>query len=534
SLKLLVPIIILALCGSAPAVTWTFQYSIPVQTERGSHRAFLWIPPEARHVRGIVIGGMTLAERELVKDPAIRKACADQSLALVFLTCGLGAVDMQRTLDSLAEASGYAELASAPLFFVGHSAGGPAAKRLAAEMADRCFGLMQFRGGTPPGGEHQVRPGIPALVMMGQFDEFGGLMRDEGGREGAWERGRDDVVRFRSADERHLASIAVEPGAGHFAWTPKNAEYLAMFIRKAAEARIPENWRIERDRLSPPLMDIDPKSGWLTDLDIRDGGSHSPAPYERYQGDRGRAAWHFDQEMAEATIAFHKPIGRKDQFIRWRDRHWVDAGARFFFLGVNWVDDGRTFEVNPEYAAVYPSQHNNQGPRWPKAGEPVGNSGEPIRVVPVGGPLVAVGDHRLRIQFDALSPATNFGRGTFLAYSQGNDDYRYTSQVGMLPRGFRELNRGAQQAITFPEIRDIRRNSGPVELEAVSDSDLPVDYYVAHGPAVIEDGKLVLRDIPARATFPIEVSVVAYQFGSGVDPQVRTAAPVERTFRILE
>jgi predicted alpha/beta hydrolase len=90
---------------------------------------------------------MTLMEREMAKDPCIREACAGEGLAIVFLKCGLGSVDVQRVLDDLADVSGYHELSTAPLMFVGHSAGGRQAKALAGRMHSRCFGLVQYRGG---------------------------------------------------------------------------------------------------------------------------------------------------------------------------------------------------------------------------------------------------------------------------------------------------------------------------------------------------------------------------------------------------
>jgi hypothetical protein len=49
---------------------------------------------------------------------------------------------------------------------------------------------------------------------------------------------------------------------------------------------------------------------------------------------------------------------------------------------------------------------------------------------------------------------------------------------------------------------------------------------------VVEKGKLRIAEVPTRASYPIEVKVVAYQFGRGVEPRVKTAAPVERTLRI--
>ncbi len=214
-----------------------FQYRVPVRTNRGERDAFLWISPRARNLRGVVIGGMTLMEREMARDARIRHACTHQQLAILFPKCGLGQTDVQDVLDTFAEVSGYHELSAAPLVFVGYSAGGPQAKARAIEMASRCFGLVQYRGGTL-GGDSPLPPGIPSLMMAGQFDEFGGTMRTEVGCE-SWEAGRDAVAVYRRQNARHLASIVVKPGAGHFAWSARNARYLATFIRKAAQVRIP-------------------------------------------------------------------------------------------------------------------------------------------------------------------------------------------------------------------------------------------------------------------------------------------------------
>lgn len=104
-----------------------FQYAAPGTTAKGESQAFLWIPAEAQKVRGVIMAGLTLMEREFVKDPVIRQACADEQLAMLFLKCGLGAVDLQKVLDDFARVSGYEELSAAPLFFVGHAAGNRAA-----------------------------------------------------------------------------------------------------------------------------------------------------------------------------------------------------------------------------------------------------------------------------------------------------------------------------------------------------------------------------------------------------------------------
>ncbi len=522
-------LIVLAVSASLASGA-VFQYTVPVAAQRGRSAAFLWIPPEAKQVRGVAIGGMTLMERELAKDAVIRRACADEQLAIVFLKCGLGRPDLQKVLDDLAKGSGYRELSAAPLMFVGHSAGGPQAKACAVKLAARCFGLVQYRGGGP-GGPGPLPPGIPALMMVGQFDEFGGTMRSEDGRE-TWEASRDHVAAFRAKDERNLASLVVEPGAGHFAWSARNAAYLALFIRKAARARIPAAWPADAEK-PVALKRIDPRRGWLTDLTIKSAGQFEPAPYAKYRGEKAKAAWYFDGEMARATVAYHAGgFGGKDQFIKWNDPHWVDAGARFFFTRLKWVSDGQTFEVHPVYAETYPSQQKGRGPRWPMAGKPVGRSAAPIRVRHVSGPVVATGPNTLRMRCDSLAPAGGRSRVTFLAYSVGDAEYRYTEHVGMMPRGFAGLKKGKPQTITFPPIGDLKASSPPVALKATSDAGLPVEYYVAHGPAVVANGKLKITDLPRRAPFPIPVKVVAYQFGRALEPPVKTAAPVEQTIQI--
>ena len=61
------------------------------------------------------------------------------------------------------------------------------------------------------------------MMLVGQFDEFGGLMRDDKGFEGPWERARAHMNAYRQRDE-NLGCLVVEPGAGHFAWSERCAK----------------------------------------------------------------------------------------------------------------------------------------------------------------------------------------------------------------------------------------------------------------------------------------------------------------------
>jgi len=225
--------------------------------------------------------------------------------------------------------------------------------------------------------------------------------------------------------------------------------------------------------------------------------------------------------MTDATVAYHNGIRRKDQFIVWKDPHRVNAGARNFFTQVEWLGDGQSFAVHPAYADSYPRQSGGRGSVWGDAGRPAARSSAPIRVKPVSGPIVLTGRHTLRIRFDALAPATEKARVTFMAFSEGEDS-EHTA-----------IRDGRQQKITFPPIGDLKAG-GEIPLRAASDSELPVEYYVAFGPGLIEGDRLRVSDLPARAKFPISLKVVAYQCGRQVEPFVQAASPVEQTISIVQ
>jgi hypothetical protein len=139
----------------------------------------------------------------------------------------------------------------------------------------------------------------------------------------------------------------------------------------------------------------------------------------------------------------------------------------------------------------------------------------------------------MRIRYSTLFPQGERSRTTFIARSPGNAEYRPTEHVGMAPRGYKGLRKGKPQTITFPELPDtVTADADPIELNASSDAGLPVEYYVAYGPGTVVNGKLILTDVPKRARFPLELTIVATQPGSGADPKVSQAEKVEQTIQI--
>jgi hypothetical protein len=97
------------------------------------------------------------------------------------------------------------------------------------------------------------------------------------------------------------------------------------------------------------------------------------------------------------------------------------------------------------------------------------------------------------------------------------------------------LTEGTPQQIHFDPIPDPRPTSAPILLQASSTSGLPVRFFVNYGPARVQGDRLVLNEIPKYARCPIEVEVIAYQWGRLADkfgPAIQTAEPISHKFRI--
>ncbi len=522
-----------ALRAEAPRLDG-YVWSIPVtRPDDSTFRALLWVPPGTERIRGVLVG-----EREYIADdPAIRRAAAAESLAVILLRPHFDALFrywendsaaiLHAMLDTVAEASGYTEIANAPLFPFGHSVSSVYASHVAYWNPGRVFGLLAFKGALMdrPYPEASVA-GVPALVITGQFEEFGpgphGVLRDWEDRETGWRVSRQRYLRMREEDPRNLIAFAVDPGSTHMAWSPENGELTGLFIRKAAALRIPD-WPV--DATAPVVCrEIDPTQGVLSSAAVHNPALMRYAPHDEFRGNRTWTWWHPDAEFAEAWTKYHEGgFGLRTQYVAFRrpgtdriiharhdmryqiDPHWI--GPDTFQ-----VEGAFLMEVRDRYAPPEPPLGHAEGPIQFR----IHRTSDFEQIGPDTFRMVRYGDRR--------------ADGHILAYHRGDETYRKAEQPAMLR--INRLNRGETQAIDFPELPDLTVGMAPVELRATSDRGLPVTYTVDHGPARIEDGKLVLTPIPPRARMPLEIQVTAYQWGSAVEPFVQTAEPVSRTLRV--
>lgn len=516
-----------------------YQYAAAAKDVRGREiTAYLWIPPQADRVRGVLVGGSTLMEPEFAKDPIIRRACAAESLAVVYFFPSLDAlfnyrernsgVLLQKALGDLARISGYGEIATAGLFSYGHSVGTIFARNVAFWNPDRCFGVLLFKGGMgfPANDPEASVLGVPILSVKGQFEEFGpgpsGVLRDFEDRETAWKTTRAGLLRLRRRDDRFLLSLLVEPGATHFAWSERVARYVALFIRKAAQRRIPD--RPPGAEKPGGLIPIDPQSGALSDGNLGEAGAAPAAAYADFRGGAAEAFWHLDLELAEANDAFHAGMFEKrPQFVTFTD---PKSGKTILVghdlrlrLGACWVGPD-TFQVAGTFLDHAPD-------KYPKVEGRVGHAPGPIRFRAFGGAIEQVGPDTFRVSPDGRQRI----RADILAYHPGDATYRYAEQQGRI-RLPERLAKGEPQRISFPTIGRVKAGDLPLRLRATSDAGLTVRYYVESGPAVVEREVLRLAEVPKRAAYPLRVTVVAYQYGRAVEPIVQSAEPVRQVILV--
>lgn len=521
------------------AVAEVYQYAVPAKNVEGKEiTAFLWTPPEADRIRGLLIGGMTLMEPEFAKDALIRQACAEEKLAIVYFAPSLDAVFtykenssaelLQKSLDDLAKESGFAEIAVAPLFPFGHSVSSIFASHVVCWKPLRCFGALLFKGGIsfPKNDPEASILGVPILAVKGQFEEFGpgpsGVLRDFEDREAAWKGMRERLVGLREKDNRHLVSLLVEPGASHFAWSDRIAPIVALFIRKAAQRRIPD-WPMDSNQ--PPVLNaIDPANGALTDPDILNRNKAPAVTCKDFKGDAAKSYWHLDLELAKAHDFFHgEAFRKKAQFVTYAD---LKTGKPIFVghdlrLKMNpvWVG-ADTFRVAGVFLDKPPD-------KYPKVEIPAGHADGPICFRLYSGAAEQIAADMFRVRPDGRQKV----RAEVVAYHPGDGTYRYAEQQGRITIPER-LTKGKPQTITFAENGALKSDSAPVKLRATSDSGLPVGWYVESGPAVIEGDTLKISEIPSRAAFPLKIAVVAYQYGSAVEPLVQSAEPVKQVLLI--
>lgn len=531
----------------ASAAEWQWSVQIPsiVSNETDGHpQAFLWIPSDCNQVKAVMVGTHNMTEETLFENPLFREKMSEVGIALVWITPGWdqkwdvttgSQKAFDKMLEDLADISGYSELRYVPIVPFGHSAMATFPWNFAAWNPERTLAVISFHGDAPrtnltgygrenlEWGRTRNIDGIPGLMIEGEYEW--------------WEARVNPALAFRMMYPQSCISFLCDAGRGHFDVADRTAAYIALFLKKALQCRLPETV----DMYKPVhLKKLNPQEGWLAERWRRGGIQREetrqpalektpkrakPAPYSSYKGDRHDAFWYFDKEMAELTEQIYRQEqDKKPQYLGfvqngkllvYNPESHVRMGARFLPEA-----DGLTFHLkavymNSEYTAL-----SNE------------HAAVPPVITRICGPVQKVNDTTFTVRFYRMGMYNKRRTGDISLLASSDGDSRYKSAVQEL--GFRIPYRnmeGQRQCILFPGLPDVAEGTiSTLSLSATSDCGLPIYYYVKEGPAEVEGNKLVFTKIPPRSKFPLKVTVVAWQYG--LAGKVQTAEPVERSFFI--
>ena len=533
-MKNLLPVLLLlCLLSSTPLHGAEFQYSVPVPVLAG-RRAYLWIPPNCQRVRGLIFTINNMLEERFTADPLIRQTATDLGLGIVWvqpgsdhespLTLDLRNGNAVATIDTLlkdlAAESGYAEIANAPLIVEEHSAASPFVWGIQGQMPARLIAAIPLKGFNlwGPG------PGIPNFVVTSEWAEHG-----EGWKK-PWQREwLVNTAKMRKDHDDALVGELTDLSSGHFDYTPQSSVPIAMFIRKAVKARLPDNAPTDGP---VTLRPVDPKSGVLMDPLKLGTPEGVPIPYFRWVGDPKTALWYFDAELAKTVNDYMLEQLRKkpqmlDMVVDGKPAVLDKVGLVNF--GPQWQADGVTFKVAATYLDHSPAPDLF-------GGGALGHASTPIKFRVGSGALAQVGPDTFRV---AIHRGIVVNQGNpwepwIIAYSDGDDEYRRTDRpfhayVNIMGKD------GAPQTIDFPKIPDQSvRALAALPLQASASSGLPVQYFMISGPAVIDGNTLKFETPPPRTRLPMRVLVGASQWGRATGQKVASAEPVTQEFFIRD
>ncbi|HEY4149942.1 MAG TPA: hypothetical protein VGM41_13480 [Chitinophagaceae bacterium] len=517
-------ILFTGLQGKAQPWQWSVTLDSVVSGETHDHPlAFLWIPPGCKQVRGVVIGQHNMLEEGILEHPAFRSSLGAIGFAEVWITPGIGPVfnfnkgdgaRFEEMLKRMGQVSGYTELEFAPIVPIGHSAYASYPWNFAAWNPGRTLAILSVHGDAPQTnatGSGQPNPdwgertidGVPGLMVMGEYEWL--------------ERRLDPAMKYRREHPSAPVSLLADAGHGHFDFSDALVNYLALFITKAAKARLPRNMPLDA---VPILKPVDPRSGWLADRWRRDSLPEYPAaPYKKYRGDTTQAFWYFDKQMADATEAYYaRARGRKATHIGYL-QNGIPLVRSPKALGGNVgrfapMADGVTFHINAGYTD---SLH----------------AGSKISITRICGPVVKLDDTTFSVRFYRMgfNNPKRTGDIWLIASCDGDGTYKSMAQPIDYHIPLKNLE-GADQTIDFPALQNISRSVKTVHLTATANKGMPVYYYVKEGPAEIKGDELVITALPPRSKYPVKVTVVAWQYGRSMEPTIKSAEPVSRTFYI--
>lgn len=496
--------------------------------------AYLWVPEHCKKLRGLLIFSQNVPEMLIAGHSAIRAACAANDLGIFYTSLGFmfyggpstpadwsntgytspeSVKRLQSLLDLMAKKSGFEEVSTIPWIPIGESMARLMVKAVVNEKPERCIAAI-VSNDLDAGNDRTV----PVLMAQGTGSEWGQMgsdIRSQWNYTGYYSQ----YCTLRAQNKQWPATIICEAGAGHFNCTEQMLQYYAYYIDCAAKARLSDDG-------SNNLKSIDATTtGYVAGL-LMDNNSYPI--YDVTRTKRLAYPWFFDQKSAEMAQTMSK--------VNWQASTQLPIVEAVEGCTVNpWANNSVTtitvktdsvFSLRPYLLDKIPDG-------FVGAGSSLANSGKEPAVEWLSGFLAPLGNNRFCIELDRNYKDAKYNTGSNLVvYADSSKTVRYSNQP--LITNVVENTGGTDQSITFPKIDDVTSASDPIALNATASSGLPVKYYVEYGPAIIMNNKVVLKEIPDSAKYPIEVKVVAWQWGTCSGSPAYNKAIATQIFNIVK
>ena len=509
-----------------------WQYSIALEpgTER---RAYLWIPPHCSKVRGVLFGLQNMLERPMFEDYEIRDAVASVDMAIVLVSPGSwpqkdlerqpnlefkdaaeSIAGIQTVLSGLAKESGYTEIEFVPLLLTGHSAASPFVWGVTRAWPGRVFAFLPMKGYHVDA----IVPDVPTLKIEQEWAEWGANWGE------VWQSDMQQAADKVEVADHPLFGDFADLGSGHFDWHHDAARIIGMFLRKAAEARLPTN---------PPagvpirLKPISPDSGVLVDPHTLGTSKFKAVPYRQWKGDSRYAFWYFDGEMADAINTYMKTrLEKKPEVIDFvvDDKSVPLTTNGFAAIKPQFLADGIHFRVLAQSLLASPSTNLYEG-------RPLGHADTAIVYRVSSGALLQTGPDTFMMgaRSGGLTRQGQPWEPWIMAYEPGDAVYRSADRPAHILIDIRNKV-GNSQTLKFEKLSDVTAEVTTVPLSAQASSGLPVQFYVESGPAIVEGNILRILSVPPRSHYPIKIIVSAYQWGRVGAQPVQSVGPETQEF----
>jgi hypothetical protein len=476
---------------------WTYTVSVSNQTGGNPKTFYLWLPPQLAGVKGLVLTAMGRLS-QLSGDSLIRKACQEAELGIVGcmnLDGNFVQADTQyinNAMNAFAAMTKLPELKHVPFASYGTSVGGIFAWEVAFAYPGRFFGVIQDNAiytTIPSYGQANMALQVPLLVSRGS---------EEPVNDAYW------FSRSKIMEQRALgvpASMILHAGIGHFSWTQWEARFMAMWLKKAAAAKIPAGYARNSRPVLNPLAE---SSGWLAGDTSFKASNIEVASYSLFSGDPAQAFWFFDAEIA----AFWKNL-HQGQFSK-----LIQTGQFSNNTFQNCSNPWQT--CSPNFNLAFSNLIN------PAA---TVSSSLPIRYGVYNGPFVLSGS---QIGIDPnLMDETN--TGWIVAIQEGDN----STQGWERAVRFRvDKNNGGQaQSISVSPIPDQFDTSAIISLNSTASSGLPLSVTIRSGPARLVGNQIQIESFAGDSGARAQVVI---RYGQGGNGSFRTAIMATDTFWVIK